>query len=200
MFEQFTQSARRAVTQAQEQARRLHHRHIGTEHLLLALLAEPDRVVAAMLRDTDLTAERVHEEIRRADQAPGRLTDDDAAALRSIGIDLDVIRTKLEEAFGPGALEPPRAGATARRGLFRRRTPVTGPAPGHIPFTPGAKKALELALREAIALKHRHIGAGHILLGLRHEGGGPAAALLDRNGLDLPELRHRLRAASADAA
>ncbi len=199
MFERFTQPARRAVIQAQEEARRLHHRRIGTEHLLLALLAEPDRVVAAMLRDTDLTTERVHEQIRRAaDRASGRLTDDDAAALRSIGIDLDAIRTKLEEAFGPGALEPPRPEPAPRRGLFGRRAAATGPA--HIPFTPGAKKALELALREALALKHGYIGAEHILLGLRHEGEGLAAVLLGGSGLDLPELRHRLRTAVADAA
>jgi len=199
MFERFTQPARRAVIQAQEEARRLRHRRVDTEHLLLALLAEPDRVVAAMRRDTDLTTARVHEEIRRAaERGSGRPTDDDAAALRSIGIALDAIRTKLEEAFGPGALEPPQPGSAPRRGLFGRRESAAGPA--RIPFTPGAKKALELALREALALKHGYIGAEHILLGLRHEGAGLAAVLLGGSGLDLPELRHRLRAAVADAA
>ena len=92
---------------------------------------------------------------------PGTLGPDDAAALRAIGIDLDEVRRHLEETFGEGALER----VTWKRGR-RWRKRCDGPSIGHIPFTPRAKKVLELALREALALQHKRIGTEHILLGL----------------------------------
>jgi ATP-dependent Clp protease ATP-binding subunit ClpA len=59
----------------------------------------------------------------------------------------------------------------------------------HIPFSPRAKKVLELSLREALALRDRHIGTQHILLGIVREGQGMAAAILTQAGLDLAAIR-----------
>lgn len=63
---------------------------------------------------------------------------------------------------------------------------------GQIPFTPRAKKVLELALREAIALKHNHIGDGHVLLGLIRERDGLGARVIAESGLDLAALRREV--------
>jgi hypothetical protein len=100
----------------------------------------------------------------------------DADALASIGIDLDEVRTRIEATFGPGALSrtvPCRP--QRRRGLLRRgrrgpgrpaRYPGPAPARGHIPFTPRAKKSLELSLREAVGLGDTYIGLEHVALAL----------------------------------
>jgi ATP-dependent Clp protease ATP-binding subunit ClpA len=94
----------------------------------------------------------------------------DAEALASIGIDLDAIRARVEDAFGPGALSRRRC----RRGVM---------ALG-LPFTRHAKKALELALREAVAVGDRHIGSEHVLVGLIRAGDGVAARILSARGVD----------------
>ena len=117
--------------------------------------------------------------VRRADieadlaarrTAPPADGDVDADALAALGIDLDEVRRRVEEAFGPGALD--RARAPKRRFLG-----------GHIPFAKEAKKALELALREALALKHNYIGTEHILLGLLHAEGAAHDVLVERGVL-----------------
>ncbi|MDK6486837.1 Clp protease N-terminal domain-containing protein, partial [Streptococcus agalactiae] len=66
------------------------------------------------------------------------------------------------------------------------------PVPGHIPFTPRAKKVLELSLREALQLGHNYIGTEHILLGLIREGEGVAAQVLTNLGADLQTVRHNV--------
>ena len=71
---------------------------------------------------------------------------------------------------------------------------------GQIPFTPRAKKVLELALREALRLRHHHIGTEHILLGLLREGHGLAALVLTEAGVDLDDLRRRVETALRTAA
>jgi ATP-dependent Clp protease ATP-binding subunit ClpC len=90
-----------------------------------------------------------------------------ARALESLGISLDKVRTKVEEIIGAG---------------------VSPPA-GHIPFTPRAKKVLELSLREATQLGHNYIGTEHILLGLIREGEGVGAQALIKLGADLERAR-----------
>ncbi len=122
MFERFTTQAREVVTAAQEEARELGHRYIGTEHLLLALLGPHRGGGAAVMAGAGLDRERVRASITGL-VGPSALGASDAAALRSIGIDLDAIRAKLEQHFGPGALdcEPP----VRPRGLFRRRSTST---------------------------------------------------------------------------
>jgi ATP-dependent Clp protease ATP-binding subunit ClpC len=93
-----------------------------------------------------------------------------AKALESLGIGLEAVRQQVEEIIGRGQHEPS----------------------GHIPFTPRAKKVLELALREAIQLGHNYIGTEHILLGLIREGDGVAAQVLVRLGADLNRTRQRV--------
>ena len=187
MFERFTDQARAVVVGAREQAQALHHPYIGTEHLLLALFDPATGATAALLRDTGLDAESVRAAVRQHVAAPrSALTDEDAEVLRSIGIDLQAVLARLEETLGADALAPAPA-CEGRRRLFRRR-PVrqTG---GRVPFTARAKKVLELSLREALALRHGHIGSEHILLGLLREREGLAATLLTERGVDLGALR-----------
>jgi ATP-dependent Clp protease ATP-binding subunit ClpA len=176
MFERFTSEARAVVVGAQQQARELGHDHVGTEHLLLGLLSQEGTTAATALERHGLTQDAVAGDVVRS--IGGEQLD--AEALTSLGIDLDAVRSSVEAAFGPGALDAPRS----------RRTRT-----GHIPFTPRAKKVLELSLREALALKSRSITDGHLLLGLIREGQGLGAKVLHDRGVDLPALRDELRLA-----
>jgi ATP-dependent Clp protease ATP-binding subunit ClpA len=135
MFERFTDRARATVVLAQEEARRLDHNYIGTEHLLLGMLRDPESVAARTLRE--------------------------------LGIGLEMVRIDVENLIGRG-----------------EETPT-----GHIPFTPRAKKVLELSLREALQLGHNYIGTEHILLGLVREGEGVAAQVLVKRGAGLERVR-----------
>src|SRR3979490_770616 len=93
-----------------------------------------------------------------------------AKALESLGISLEAVRQQVEEIIGQGQ-----------------------PAPsGHIPFTPRAKKVLELSLREALQLGHNYIGTEHILLGLIREGEGVAAQVLVKLGADMEKVRQQV--------
>ncbi len=191
MFERFTADAREAVVGAQAQARALSHRYIGTEHLLLALLDPAIGSPYPVLVEAGLGYDRVKADTERILGQGTALGDLDAAALESIGIDLDAVRAKVEETFGPGALDP--MPPTRRRGLFRRRmVEPSEPARGHIPFTRRAKKVLELSLREAIALRHNYIGREHIVLALLREGEGLAAQVIHEAGVDFDDLRSRV--------
>lgn len=103
----------------------------------------------------------------------GLLHEDDSIAamvLQDCGADLGELRDAIEEIIGQGS----------------------SPPGGHIPFTPRAKKVLELSLREALQLGHHYIGTEHVLLGLIHEGQGVAAQVLVARGLDLNRLRQRV--------
>jgi ATP-dependent Clp protease ATP-binding subunit ClpA len=192
MFERFTAQARQVVIQAHQEARQLRHRHIGTEHLLLALF-EGD--CAPLLGAAGMTHDRALADIRRlAGSGSGALSDGDAAALESIGIDLDAVRAKVEEAFGPGAWEMSELEQPEPRRFLRRRSG------GRVPFTGRAKKVLELSLREAIALKQNFIAPEHILLGLLRENGGLAAKVLADAGIDFAQLRQQAIEALKKAA
>src|SRR4051812_42756354 len=106
MFERFTDRARTVVRLAKSEADALGHPMIGTEHLVLALLQEDGGIARTVLGHAGVE----HSEVREAVAAG-----DDAAALRSIGIDLDAVRASVEQSFGPGA--PDRA-EPAERGGF----------------------------------------------------------------------------------
>ena len=183
MFERFTDRARQVAIDAQVSARRLGHGYVGTEHILLGLL-QGDGIAARVLGGLGVTAAAVEREVL-AEVGRGPLGAGDAEALGAIGIDLEEVRRRVEASFGPGALQW-RPG----RGCGRdRRLPLFG---GHIPFTPRAKKVLELSLREALALKHRYIGTEHILLGLMREGEGLAMLVLIRLGAGPEAIRARV--------
>ena len=134
MFERFTNTARHVVVLAQEEARRLNHNYIGTEHVLLGLLGEREGIALRVLE--------------------------------SFGMSLDGARQEVTDLVGAGKHAPK----------------------GHIPFTPRAKKTLELSLREALRLHHGYIGTEHILLGLIREGDGVAAQIMKRHA-DLLAIR-----------
>ncbi|MFJ2028909.1 Clp protease N-terminal domain-containing protein [Streptosporangium sp. NPDC087985] len=181
MFEQFTDQARETVKLAQESARRLNHRSIGTEHLLLGLLGQSQAVSTGILGRHGLDHERAYQAVVRLVPRPPKDTLD-ADALETIGIDLSAIREKVEATFGPGSLDrPPQR--NHRGGLLSGR---------HIPFSSRAKKTLELSLREALALKHKYIGDGHILLGLLREGEGLASRVIADAGIDAAALRREI--------
>src|SRR6195256_4064873 len=93
-----------------------------------------------------------------------------AKALESLGVSLEAVRAQVEEIIGQGQQAPS----------------------GHIPFTPRAKKVLELSLREALQLGHNYIGTEHILLGLIREGEGVAAQVLVKLGADLNRVRQQV--------
>jgi ATP-dependent Clp protease ATP-binding subunit ClpA len=136
MFERFTDRARNVLVLAEQEARELHHRSIGTEHLLLALVREGEGV--------------------------------GARALAATGITLEAAREKVLGMVKPGPEEK---------------------VVGRPPFTPRAKKVLELSLREAVRLGHNYIGTEHLLLGLLGEGDGVGARVLTALGADLSTLR-----------
>jgi hypothetical protein len=135
MFERFTKDARHVVVLAQEEARRLHHNYIGTEHILLGLLAEQDGLAFRALQTFGFTLEGTRDEVTAI------------------------------VAVGKGEMQS-----------------------GHIPFTPRAKKTLELALRESLQLHHNYIGTEHVLLGVIREGEGVAAQILIQHA-DLASIR-----------
>jgi ATP-dependent Clp protease ATP-binding subunit ClpC len=135
MFERFTDRARRVVVLAQEEARKLNHNYIGTEHILLGLIQEGEGHAAK--------------------------------ALEELNISIENVKNEVVEIIGEGQQSPS----------------------GHIPFTPRAKKVLELSLREALQLGHNYIGTEHILLGLIREGEGVAAQVLKKLGAELAQVR-----------
>jgi hypothetical protein len=216
MFERFTDTARHVVVQAQADARRLGHHYIGCEHLLMAAAAAAEPA-SAVLREQGVTPDRVEAVLMRTigpSQTADPLGGLDRQALASIGIDLDVVRTRIEAAFGPDALtralpaacrsrrpawgKGPLAELTRRRrrrrarrhaplpaGPFTQRPASAGPAPGgHIPFTPRAKKTLALSLREAKVLNDNYIGVEHLTLALLDLKDGTVPAIL--SALDAP--------------
>ncbi|RKN35638.1 Clp protease [Micromonospora musae] len=192
MFERFTDRARDIVRRARDEARAEGQRPVGTEHLLLALLADEASLARRILAEVGLDAGDLRARIRRHVETGGvGLGDADAAALREIGIDLAAIVARVEQTFGPDALR--EAMPEPRRRWGRRR--YSGG-----PFSPRSKKVLELSLREAIRLRHHHIGSEHILLGLLREGHGLAALVLTEAGADLDDLRRRVEQALRTAA
>ena len=140
MFERFTERARKVVYLAQQEAARLGHNVVGTEHLLLGLVAEGEGVAAK--------------------------------ALEAMEIGMEKIRHEVERIIGSGETNP-----------F-----------GEVPFTPRAKRVLELALDESRIMGHNYVGTEHILLGLIREGEGVAAQVLKNLGADLEKVRKQILA------
>lgn len=171
MFERFTKDARSAVVEAQLVAREAHSDQIDTRHVLVALAESPGPARSALSDGGVDVADLVTR--ARASIAAGDALD--PGALAAVGIDLDEVTRRTEATFGEGAL------ARAGRVLRGRRK--------HIPFTPDAKKSLELALREAIRLGSKEINGGHLLLGMTRAE-SPARSILSDAGADLERVRH----------
>lgn len=161
MFERFTDRARKVVNLALAKARMQGDDQIRPVHMLYGVTAA-DGVGARALKALGVDTAAVERELGRAGGAspgpPGirdETADGDAEALAAIGIDLDEIKRRIEDSFGPGALE--RVPLTSRGPLNRT---------GRLPLADGSKQALAYALKEARALHHTYIGTEHVLLGL----------------------------------
>jgi ATP-dependent Clp protease ATP-binding subunit ClpA len=189
MFERFTPGARSIVVEAQNHARRLGHRYIGTEHLLLALCSSGEPV-AGVLRTFNLTTAAVEADVLRLLGCPS--LEPDRAALASLGIDLDRVLQTIEANHGPDALG---AISTKPRRLLRRRRTTCADVdrrPGHIPFAARTKKCLELSLREALRLHQNFIAPEHIALGIIREGQGLACLIVAQELTQFESLRTAL--------
>jgi ATP-dependent Clp protease ATP-binding subunit ClpA len=192
MFEQFTNQARQVVVRAQAETRSMQHTYLGPEHLMLAVLSQPDAPGAATLTRLGVTAEAYRREVEQLPGTPD-LSTADADALRGLGIDLNEVKRKVEETFGEGALDPPRRRRRSSWLPWRRGEECDEPA-GRIRFTPRAKHTLEYALRQALARKDRHIGTEHIVLGLLAFKDSTAAELLGHLGVDPATARREILA------
>jgi ATP-dependent Clp protease ATP-binding subunit ClpC len=136
MHDKFTERVRKVIYLAREEAARLQHDYIGTEHLLLGVIREGEGIAATVLNN--------------------------------LGVDLDHIRQAVENMVSA-------SGGTMTI--------------GEIPFTPRAKRVLELAVEEARSLGHNYVGTEHLLLGLIREGEGVAAKVLLELGVDRKRVR-----------
>jgi ATP-dependent Clp protease ATP-binding subunit ClpA len=214
MFERFTTDARTVVSDAQQHARRMGHRYIGCEHLLLAVVGM-EQPAAEVMRDSGVTPPYVEQQIVRLiglGTGTDMFADLDREALAAIGIDLDVVRARIEARFGLDALDrAAHVSRSQRRRRFRRwrcarrdgrqQTQPQAPRPaatgyrtgavprGHLPFTSRAKKTLELAVREAQTERDTHIGVQHIALGLLAIDGGLVPRILTPLGTSPKVLR-----------
>ena len=197
MFERFTDKARTVVIRAKADATERGDQ-IRPVHMLHAL-ASGDGVAARALAGLGVDAAAIERQLDRAAPLGNPLkaerTRGDAEALAAIGIDLDEIKRKVEESFGPGALE--RASSTPQG-------PLTWT--GRMTLTREAKQSLAFALQEARALHHNYIGTEHLLLGLltvaeRDPRGDFTLDTLRDLGIDPVQARQRvldeLRHASA---
>lgn len=168
MFERFTQAARAAVVRAQEEAREQGSPTIGAEHLLVGVLAAAHGVPASVLRRWDVDAARVAAAVR------GGVAGLDDRALAALGIDLEEVRRRTEDAFGPGALDQPVG--QSRRGLRI--------AKGHLPLTLEVKAALNQAVRAAVLGGQPDIGSAQLFLGLLAVEEGTSLRTLRGLGVD----------------
>jgi Clp amino terminal domain, pathogenicity island component len=172
VFERFTEQAHLVVDLAREEAERAGHRYLGPEHVLLGVLAEGHSAAAVALRarGMDLAAARAAlAALARRGVVPAPRPSD-AELLGMLGVDLDEVRRRSEQAFGPRAVGEATWRVTRRRGWRGSRvtwTPLCGP-----PFV--AKRALYLASEQAIGLGHAAVGPEHLVLGVLADAGEPA--------------------------
>jgi hypothetical protein len=217
MWDRLTPAARRVMVAALDAAEELGHGYIGDEHVLLGLLDGDTGSAQRFLRDYGLDLAAVRTDLLRL-TADGRIPQsrgDDAATLRTVGIDVGQIQRQLKAAFGPDAVGEAVWRASRRpwwRGGGRRRNPLCGK-----PFF--AKRALALAAEFADDQGRRDVGPEHLLYGVLQDASdpfgtglgrrgrkhlaqlgwsiganNPAAAILAAHGLDPGQLRAQLSA------
>jgi ATP-dependent Clp protease ATP-binding subunit ClpA len=142
------------------EARRLGHNYVGTEHVLLVLIRDPESGATTVLRQLGVSADAVEEALRPC--IGGGLPRIDPDALAALGIDFEAVRERLEQSFGPGALEETRAGCLG--------------------IAPRLKQAFAYALDNA---GERPLGDEHILLGMLSVPDSLAAHVLGKLGVSL---------------
>jgi ATP-dependent Clp protease ATP-binding subunit ClpA len=217
VFERFTERARQMVVLAQDEARALRHEHLGTEHLLLGLMRDPQGVAGPVLRESGLTVEDMRERIRAvAGEGGGTirgqmpLTPEAKAALeRALRESISFGSNYIDrEHILLGILRDPGgvlgqvlddAGCDIGAIVSRTRHSPGHPAsaPLEVPngsgqsdrFTVPARRVVAFAQDEARRLKHNYVGTEHILLGLLREEDGVAARVLDTIGVRLADVR-----------
>ncbi|HVQ99599.1 MAG TPA: Clp protease N-terminal domain-containing protein [Mycobacterium sp.] len=191
MFERLNREARIAVVSAQEEARELMAREMNSQHLLLGVVEAAGDELSTVLGDYGLTAGVIRARLAESTTAAGDPFDpfdSDADALRAIGIDLQAVRDSVTRTFGVDAFDQ----ALRRSGRRRRNR-------GHIPFSHGAKKALELAVRETLAHKAKEIRCEHLILGILRAGDKPSVDLITEH-VDTAQLRAAINALPEKAA
>jgi ATP-dependent Clp protease ATP-binding subunit ClpA len=174
-----THSAERFLRAGAEQSRTFGHDYVGTEHVLLALVDDPSAPVAQMLGRFGLTGDVVRRDIERiiGTGIDPRRRAIDPDALATLGIDLDEVSRRVEETFGPGALESARSGAFDHRAETCRC------------IVPRLKKALELALAEA---GDGPVRPEHLLVSLAAVEDSVAARILGHHGVTAASLREAM--------
>jgi ATP-dependent Clp protease ATP-binding subunit ClpA len=169
VFERFEPAARQAFVDARDEASRAGQERIGSEHVLLGLLAEPG-LAADALTAAGLDLESLRARVPRGShEAPAGL---DADGLATLGIDLDAVRRATDAAFGPGALDR-----------------VAVPGRTRLPVGDDARATLVHAVRHAQQLGQREISSGHMLLGVIDQRRNGALTVLTQAGIDIPALR-----------
>jgi ATP-dependent Clp protease ATP-binding subunit ClpA len=179
MFERFTKEARAVVLAAARLAAERGADKAGPDHLLLAV-AGTEGSGQRLLTGYRVTEADLRTALTRSDRTAG-LTEEELDALRAVGIDTDEVFRRIRETFGADALDEP----TAPR---RRRGRLGGL------FDAGARKVLELALRETIALHHKQISSAHLLLALLRNGvSAPLRSVLAGHGVTYDDVRAKVR-------
>ena len=169
MFERFTKRARATVAAAHDIASSAGAREVRPEHLLAAMLGDESCVATRVLVGLGVVPPEVVAQVEKRDRLGAGLDDGDAKALATIGIDLEEVLRSIGDEPAPAR----------RRARFGR----------------ASKKVLELALREALALRHNYIGTEHLLLGLLRAGDPVLRDVLD--GLDVTPQQLRSTVAAA---
>jgi ATP-dependent Clp protease ATP-binding subunit ClpA len=176
IFVTYRKDAHQILEVARREARGLNHNYIGTEHLLLTLTVEDFGIATRALADCGVTEKALKKQVvQELASASDELTETDAAALASVGIDLSEVRRRVEEAFGPTALDAPAC-------------------PTGTPFTDKALRAMKATPRYARRLRHRGIGPEHLLLALVDDESSLAVRLLVRLGTNRHVVRERMLA------
>lgn len=169
MFERFTRRARTVVETATAYATQTASRETRPEHLFRALLEDEECLATRVLVQSGASVAELRNRLdEHAHRYVDGLDDDDADALKSIGIDLAEVARRIDD------------GLDRLRGLGGRRRPR---------FSRASRKALELSLREAVALRHNYIGTEHLLLGLVRVEDRVVTDTLARFGIEHDGLR-----------
>jgi ATP-dependent Clp protease ATP-binding subunit ClpA len=181
MLARFTPNAKEAMILAQEESARLRYPWLGTEHLLLGLLRQRSTVATKVLDGFAITHAAFERELIRSLGPPSDeiLSGEDEQALRTLGIDLQMVRARVEEAFGAGALERARSGHCG------------------LPMMPRLKQSLEQAAREA---GRGMIDTDHLLLGMLSVRGALAAETLRALGATPEAVRANVLAFRVQAS